>query len=289
MSNETPFLHGLADDLGVPARYARHAFLTAIAASFSMATVDKVALIYPSAVGVAAIDPATPGVPHPTEITTGTAGTLLQDGISIAPGEEVTILCDDDGMFLESNDESCPGFDYAVAAAGSDDDPMLVLTIEGVMEDSIPLKHTLKGDGTVPLPLRAVSSSLVLKVRNPQPGGGQYVQLTIQATARVAKSGVTERGREGMRAAGIPVGKAKMSIFAKSAEIAQTIVNGQVAEAKGVRGAAQTAGKVLSRVLASPALPLAKKLFGGLPRATNPTQRVRAGGLFLGLKPRRRR
>lgn len=290
-NNETPFLHGLADDLGVPARQARHALLLALAPSFSMNTADKLTEFYVSAIDVAAVDPDTT-VAHPTTITASveaSSADKLDDGISIAPKQTATVLCSDEGMFPESNEEGVNGFDYAVTAAGSDDDPMVILTIKGIAENGVEVKHTLRGSGTVPLPLRAVNSAFIMELHNPQEGGGSYCTVAFQATSRYAKSSVSTAGRDSLRAAGIPVGKAKLSILAKSAEIAQTVASGQVRAAKGDRHAVRKAGQALSRVLGSPALPLAKRLFAGIPKQSNPRVSKRGGGLFPGLRLMRRR
>lgn len=300
-NEETIFLHGLADDNGVPASVLRHALANLCADSYTMATQDKQATIKTVAQQTApSVDPATTVI-HVSQIS---AEDDCSDGINLAPGEEWSVICSDTGMYLESNEESTPGIDYAVAGVGSDDDVIIKCEVYGILPNNEPEVHNLQGSGTIPLPLRTVTSSLTFKFKSVTAGGGAFSTLVLSATARVSKSSVAQKGRDGMRDAGVPVGRAKAALFGRVTQIAQTMARGEAkayTSAQSVKGrgaaavskvaadARKGAALQLRGLIASPLLNAAPIIQNLTPKRTDAGESSKGRGLFRGLRLKRRR
>lgn len=200
-TGETPFLHGLADDLGVEAAALRLDLVSGAGSRLSAPTTDAVAIWNDGAADLDFFSLTAQGGLTPSKLLTFKA-TLF-------------------GMVPMSNVEDSCGIDYAVSGQGADDDVVVKCTVLGVLPDNQPMVLLLSaGQGTIPLPLRTAEGDLTFQFTNTS--GATIADVSLAATMKRVKSGVSEAGRVDLESRGIPVGKAHASLMGAVAEVAES-------------------------------------------------------------------
>lgn len=235
--NETPFLHGLADDLGVPAGDLRYSFLAAVTNAKTRATRDLTSDWTWTAGSAGATVAGTAKASG--ETGDGTYCLIPAGGSASFAG--VTAQA---GMFWVADGQS--GINITVQGDGSDDDAAAMVEIYGVLPDSQTDKRTIQGSKLLHLPLVSIGSSVYVTVINPSSAA---IVVYLDSMSIRSKSNVCAAGRDQLLAEGIPVGKAKNAFLGTIAAVAQASAE-EASDIAVARAVAQTVGRPVDHIAA---------------------------------------